>query len=158
MKAEGPFIKEYEYTNLKHIINFLYFPIKMDGTYKLGGGDINEVILTVVATENNPIIEFTYKEGWVTLLSRPMFYALITITGITVIGSVIGFVYYVVKYVKPWVSVINTINSILGRPIIQIEDEESEFQTQPISYKTKDIKGNVVYERANMQTESFDTE
>ena len=46
----------------------------MDGTYKLGGGDINEVILTAVATEENPVIEFTFKEGWVTLLSRQMFY------------------------------------------------------------------------------------
>lgn len=63
IQSDSPFMKDYE-----------YYPIKMDGTYKLGGGDVNEVILTVIATEESPVIEFTYREGWVTLLSRPMFY------------------------------------------------------------------------------------
>jgi len=55
---------------------YKYQPIHEGGYYKLGGGDIKEIILTVVVTGSNPQFEFVYQEGWVTLFSRPVYYIL----------------------------------------------------------------------------------
>lgn len=78
------------------------------------------------------------------------------LTFLAVLSSVAGFTYYVVKYVKPWISVFNMINNLFGTPIINTEDEESDFQTQPQNYQPNGAK--VEYKKANIETESFDVE
>ena len=66
-----------------------YQPISKGHKYKFGGFGSKEVVFTAEVTGDNPKIEFTYNEGWVTILSRPMFYIVWTLTAIAVtIGTI----------------------------------------------------------------------
>ena len=67
--------------------------------YSLGGGDIKEVILTVIPNAPNPIIEFKFMEGWVTMFSRPVFYSLIVVGILLGVSLVSGVLIYCHKYI-----------------------------------------------------------